>query len=281
MPRFEEKTSATEFFHSFSVDKEVKSAELCVSALGVYEAKINGNAVSWRLAPGWTAYRSRVQYQKYDVTAFLEADNTLSVTVAQGWRMPYGFEGVEPVRAWTTPEISGDEYALIASLHIVYADGSEALVLTDEGWQAKETKYRSCNLYQGDVYDETFEEKIHGVRIIDHPKRILVPQEGETVSEHEAFKPIAVIRTPKGETVLDFGQNLTGYLSFTLTVPAGKTVVIDHAEILDANGNFYRENYRSAKAQIRYTGDGKRHTWKPSFTFYGFRYVRLTEFSER
>ena len=278
MPCFEEKTSATEFFRSFRIGGEVKSAVLCISALGVYEARINGKKVSFPLAPGWTAYEHRVQYQKYDITEWICEDNTLSVTVAQGWRMPYGFEGVTPVRTWTTPEISGDEYALIASLQIVYADGTEALLLTDESWEARETKYRSCNLYQGDVYDETFRGKTYGVRIIDHPKKILVPQEGENIAEQERLKPISVIRTPKGETVLDFGQNLTGYLSFSLTVPEGKTVVIDHAEVLDRDGNFYNENYRSAKAQIRYTGDGKKHDWKPSFTFYGFRYVRLTEF---
>ena len=278
MPCFEEKTSATEFFRAFRAEKKIRCAELCISALGVYEAKINGKQIGWPLAPGWTAYHSRVQYQKFDITDLLNTDNTISVTVAQGWRMPYGFEGVTPVRAWSTPEISGDEYALIAALQIVYEDGTEELLLTDEDWQAKETKYRSCNLYQGDVYDETFEEKTHGVRIIDHPKKILIPQEGEIIAAHERLKPIEVIRTPKGETVLDFGQNLTGYLSFSLTVPAGKTIVIDHAEVLDCEGNFYRENYRSAKAQIRYTGDGRKHDWKPSFTFYGFRYIRLTEF---
>ena len=278
MPCFEEKTSATEFFRAFRIGGEVKSAELCVSALGVYEARINGKKVSFPLAPGWTAYEHRVQYQKYDITEWICEDNTLSVTVAQGWRMPYGFEGVTPVRTWTTPEISGDEYALIASLQIVYADGTEALLLTDGSWETRETKYRSCNLYQGDVYDETFRGKTYGVRIIDHPKKILVPQEGENIAEQERLKPISVIRTPKGETVLDFGQNLTGYLSFSLTVPEGKTVVIDHAEVLDRDGNFYNENYRSAKSRICYTGDGKRHDWKPAFTFYGFRYVRLTEF---
>jgi alpha-L-rhamnosidase len=133
MPCFEEKTSATEFFRAFRTEKKIRRAHLCVSALGVYEARINGKTVSWPLAPGWTAYQHRVQYQKYDVTEWLREDNVLSVTVAQGWRMPYGFEGVTPVRAWTTPEISGDEYALIAALQIVYEDGTEELLLTDDG----------------------------------------------------------------------------------------------------------------------------------------------------
>ena len=274
-----EKTlAATEFFRAFSVREKIKKATLWVSALGVYSARINGKKISYVLAPGWTAFEHRVQYQEYDVTELLKEENLLSVTVSQGWRMPYGFEGVTPVKTWGTPEIAGDEYAMIAALLIAYENGKEELLISDEHWQSKETKFRSCNLYQGDVYDETFEGEVMGVRVLNHPKKILVPQEGEIITEHETFSPISVIRTPKGETVLDFGQNLTGYLSFTLAVPKGKTIVIDHAEVLDRDGNFYRENYRSAGARIVYTGDGERHTWKPEFTFYGFRYVRLTEF---
>ncbi|MBQ3490007.1 MAG: family 78 glycoside hydrolase catalytic domain [Clostridia bacterium] len=269
---------ATEFFRTFSVRKKIKTAKLWISALGIYSARINGEKISYVLAPGWTAYEHRVQYQEYDVTALLKEENLLSVTVAAGWRMPYGFNGVTPVKTWGTPELAGDEYAMIAALLIAFEDGEEELLISDESWNTRETKFRFCNLYQGDVYDETFEGQINGVRILNHPKKILVPQEGEIIAEQESFSPVSVIRTPKGETVLDFGQNLTGYLSFSLTVPKGKTILIEHAEVLDKDGNFYRENYRSAKARILYTGDGKPHTWKPEFTFYGFRYVRLTEF---
>ena len=270
--------AATEFFRAFSVREEIKKATLWVSALGVYSARINGEKISYILAPGWTAYEHRVQYQEYDVTALLKEDNLLSVTVSQGWRMPYGFQGVTPVKTWKTPEIDGDEYAMIAALLLVYENGEEELIVSDESWRSKETKFRACNLYQGDIYDETFEGIEKGVQILHHPKSILVPQEGEIIAEQETFSPISVIKTPKGETVLDFGQNLTGYLSFSLTIPKGKTIVIDHAEVLDRDGDFYRDNYRSAKAQIIYTGDGKPHVWKPEFTFYGFRYIRLTEF---
>ena len=278
MPSFEENEAASEFIRDFSIKKEVKKATLWVSALGVYVARINGERLSYVLAPGWTAYQSRVQYQEYDVTSYLNGENTLSISVAPGWRMRYGFGETKVIKPWAGPEIEGNEYALISALLVEYKDGEEELILTDESWKVKETKWRSCNLYQGDVYDETFEGQTHPVRIINHPKKILVPQEGEIICEHETFKPIEVIHTPKGETVLDFGQNMTGYLSFTLQVPKGERIVIDHAEILDYEGNFYHDNYRGAKAQIIYTGDGEKHTWKPEFTFYGFRYVRLVEF---
>ena len=279
MPSFKEKEAASEFLRSFRVEKTVRKATLQVSALGVYAARINGKKISYVLAPGWTAYHSRVQYQEYDVTEYVKEENTLSLTGACGWRMDYGFGGnLKVIKPWEGKEIAGDEYAVIAALLIEYTDGTEDLIVTDENWTVKETKWRYCNIYQGDIYDETFEGNTYPVKVINHPKNILVPQEGEIIAEHETLKPIALIHTPKGETVIDFGQNMTGYISFTLTVPKGEKIVIDHAEILDYEGNFYNDNYRSAKAEITYIGDGQKHTWKPEFTFYGFRYIRLKEF---
>lgn len=279
MPSFKEKEAASEFLRSFHVEKTVRKATLQVSALGVYAARINGKKISYVLAPGWTAYHSRVQYQEYDVTEYLKDENTLSLTGACGWRMDYGFGGnLKVIKPWEGKEIAGNEYAVIAALLIEYTDGTEDLIVTDENWSVKETKWRYCNIYQGDIYDETFEGNTYPVKVIDHPKHILTVQEGEIIAEHETLKPIALIHTPKGETVIDFGQNMTGYISFTLTVPKGEKIVIDHAEILDYEGNFYNDNYRSAKAEITYIGDGKKHTWKPEFTFYGFRYIRLKEF---
>ena len=278
MPSFEEKETASEFVRNFTVTKEVKRATLWASALGTYALRVNGKKISYVLAPGWTAFELRVQYQEYDVTDLIKEENTVSITAAGGWRMPYGFEGTKPVPTWKGPEIEGNEYAVIAALLLEYTDGTEEVLLTDESWSVNETKWRSCNIYHGDFYDETFVGKTHKVKVINHSKKILVPQEGEIIAEHETFKPIEVIHTPKGETVLDFGQNMTGYVSFTLTVPKGEKVVIDHAEVLDYDGNFYNANYRSAKAKITYVGDGEKHTWKPEFTFYGFRYIRLTEF---
>lgn len=278
MPSFEEKESAAEFFREFSVKKTIKRATLEASALGVYAARINGEKISYILAPGWTPYHKRVQFQSYDVTKYIRNHNVLSITAAPGWRMPYGFESVKTIKPWEGVNIRADEYAVIAALTIDYEDGTREVISTDETFSVLETKWRSCNLYHGDVYDESYACGVSPVRKIDHPKNILEPQEGEAITEHEYLKPIACIRTPKGETVLDFGQNMTGYVSFTLTVQRGEKIIIDHAEILDHEGNFYNDNYRSAKAQIVYIGDGTKHTWKPEFTFYGFRYIRLTEF---
>ncbi len=277
-PSFEAGEAATEFFREFTLTKEVTRATLAVTALGVYTARFNGKKVSDPLAPGWTEYEHRLQVQTYDVTDLLEEKNMLSLTVACGWHMGYGFEYRKVIPNWGGPELAGNAYALIGALTITYADGTEACMLTDGSWSCRETKWRLCNLYDGDVYDETFEGGRYPVRVIDHPKYMLIPQEGEEIGEHEVFSPLEIIHTAKGETVLDFGQNLTGYVSFTLAVPKGERIVIDHGEILDHEGNFYNANYRSAKARITYIGDGNEHTWKPEFTFYGFRYIRLTEF---
>lgn len=196
-----------------------------------------------------------------------------------GWRMRYAALKGEGCADWDTDELSSTEYAVIAALEVTYTDGTGDTLLTDGDWSARETKWRVCNIYNGDVYDASYdtEDKTHSVKVLSHTRSILVPQEGEIICEHERLKPTEVIHTPKGETVLDFGQNMTGYVELSLSVPAGEKIVIDHAEVLDRDGNFYTENLRSAEERIVFIGDGKRHLWKPEFTFYGFRYIRLTE----
>ena len=278
-PDFEAGEAACEFIRNFHAAKPVKRAVLTVSALGVYAARVNGEKVSYVLAPGWTSYRRRVQYQEYDVTHLMGENNSISITAAPGWRMRYAALKGEGCADWNTDELSSTEYAVIAALEVTYTDGTGDTLLTDGDWSARETQWRACNIYNGDVYDASYdtEDKTHSVKVLSHTRSILVPQEGEIICEHERLKPTEVIHTPKGETVLDFGQNMTGYVELSLSVPAGEKIVIDHAEVLDREGNFYTENLRSAEERIVFVGDGNRHLWKPEFTFYGFRYIRLTE----
>jgi len=278
-PDFEAEEAACEFIRDFRAAKPINRATLSVSALGVYAARVNGKKISYVLAPGWTSYHRRVQYQEYDVTDLIQENNCISITAAPGWRMRYAALKGKGCSAWSTDELSATEYAVIAALEVIYTDGTSDTLLTDETWSVRETKWRACNIYNGDIYDASYNaaDKILSVKVLSHPRSILVPQEGEIICEHERLKPIEIIHTPKGETVLDFGQNMTGYIELSLAVPAGEKIVIDHAEVLDHEGNFYTENLRTAKEQIVYIGDGSRHLWKPEFTFYGFRYIRLTE----
>lgn len=166
--------------------------------------------------------------------------------------------------------------ALIAELTIVYADGTTESIVTDSSWTARESKLRYTNIYDGDIYDATF--KAGSARhciCVDLEKDMLIPQEGEKIVEHERMPALQIIKTPAGETVIDFGQNMTGYVEFSIKGTPGAQATISHGETLDCDGNFYNANYRSADAQIKFICDGEEHIYKSALTFFGFRYIRL------
>ena len=260
----------TVYLKNFRCAAKAEKAILKITALGVYEVKINGERVGdFILAPGWTSYLNRLQVQSYDVTDMLKTENSLEVTVGQGWR------------AIANKRDSSDflgyrDTALIAELTIVYADGTAESIVTDSSWTARESKLRYTNIYDGDIYDATF--KAGSARhciCVDLEKDMLIPQEGEKIVEHERMPALQVIKTPAGETVIDFGQNMTGYVEFRIKGTPGAQATVSHGETLDRDGNFYNANYRSARAQIKFTCDGEEHTYKSALTFFGFRYIRL------
>ena len=156
---FEAGDSATEFSYSFNTDKKIKSAHLFASAMGVYSARVNGNRVSYILAPGWTSFLNRVQYQKYDVTSLISKENTISITASLGWRMirrRFVSDIDKFIAKLSTKELRGDEYAIIAALEIEYENGETELIVTDENWTATPSKWRFCDIYDGDIYDEAY-----------------------------------------------------------------------------------------------------------------------------
>ena len=249
------------FRKDFSIDKEIKTATLYITARGVYEAKINGNRVGdFIMAPGWTSYHNRLQVQTYDVTGLLQEDNNIILELAEGW-------------FWRLKK--AQPKAIIAQLHIVYTDGSEEDIGTDESWFVAESNMQFCHLYDGIIYDATHTPIFDTLAKIasDNSQDLLIPQEGETVKEQERLCVKEVIITPKGETVLDFGQNMTGYLEFSVDAHEGDELSFLFGEILDKDGNFYNANYRSAKALYKYICKEGKQTYKPNLTFYGFRYV--------
>lgn len=260
----------TVYLKNFRCAAKAKKAILKITALGVYEAKLNGERVGdFILAPGWTSYLNRLQVQSYDVTNLLKTENSLEVTVGQGWR------------AIANKRDSSDflgyrDTALIAELTLVYADGRTESIVTDSSWTARESKLRYTNIYDGDIYDATF--KAGSARhciCVDFEKDMLIPQEGEKIVEHERMPALQIIKTPAGDTVIDFGQNMTGYVEFRIKGTPGAQATISHGETLDRDGNFYNANYRSADAQIKFICDGEEHTYKSALTFFGFRYIRL------
>jgi len=262
-------TIAPIFKKAFAVKEGLLRAELEISALGVYEAYINGERVGDAvMAPGWTEYETRVQYQTYDVTEMIDKDNVIELYVGHGWyatRMGWNFH-LPPEHPYP---------AVIAALKLNFKDGEE-LILTDESWQCAKSCVTYTSIYNGEHADARIvPEYVENAHLYDYSADKLIPEEGEPIREIERIKPKEIIVTPLGEVVIDFGQNLTGYLEFTVRGKAGDEVMVSHAEILDKDGNFYTENYRSAKANIKYILKDGEQTYKPHYTFFGFRYVRL------
>ena len=259
------------FARTLDLKGDIARATLHISALGLYEAAIDGRRVGkFLFAPGWTEYASRLQFQTYDVTGLLAPDSLLTVMVGEGWwggRM--GWDGQK----------ARNRTALIAALEVEFADGRVQTVLTDARWQVLTTPILSSSIYDGETVDMTAEtENLGCAEVADYDKSILLPQEGEEVHEMATLGVIGEITTPAGERVLDFGQNLTGYVRVHAHGQKGDEIELSFAEVLDKDGNFYTENMRSAKNKIRYIlADSEPMDFAPTFCWQGFRYVRLDQ----
>lgn len=252
----------------------VKDAQLTITALGVYEARLNGKRISdYVLAPGWTSYEHRLQFQTYEVSALLEAENELTVTVGRGWfrsPMPGAVMTEEIRRRCAQP------CGVIAELIISDNDGCENTIQTDTAWEVSESPVRFSEIYAGETVDARFVPDLWmPAAALEWSKDILIPQEGEEIRETERVLPREIIQTPAGETVVDFGQVITGYVEIHLSASAGDEVCFLHGEVLDEEGNFFNANYRSARARVMYICRGGEQTWHPQLTFFGFRYIKL------
>lgn len=263
--------------------RRIKQARLYATALGVYAMRLNGRDVSADvLSPGWTDYKRCVQYQTWDVTQLLNTGkNALCATLADGWYRGH-------LVSVKMRNLFGDTLALLAELRIVFEDGSEELIVTDERWKTlSETPIRHADYYMGIEYDARMETPgwdeagfddscWAAAEVLRNDMPVLRAQADHPVRRQAVIAPIALMTTPKGERVLDLGQNMVGWLRFRVKGPAGTRVSVSHAEVLDKDGNFYNENYRGAASQIGYTLSGNGwETFEPMLTFFGFRYVRL------
>jgi alpha-L-rhamnosidase len=263
--------------------KKIERARLYASAMGLYEMELNGKRVGEEyFTPGWTAYDFRFQYQTYDVTGLVKGGaNCLAAMLGDGWfRGRSGWEGRR--------NNYGKKLALLAQLVVRYSDGTEEVVASDENWKAATGAIVWSDIYDGEEYDARLEKvgwsaagfsdsDWKGVTVMDAPKAKIVAPAGPPVEKIEELKPVKVLKTPGGDTVLDFGQNMVGWVKFRVTAPAGTTIALRHAEVLDKEGNFYTANLRTAKETIRYTTrGGGTEVYEPHFTFQGFRYVAVS-----
>jgi alpha-L-rhamnosidase len=266
----------------FDVRPGVARARLYVTALGVYEAQINGFIVGHHvLAPGWTSYHHRLCYQTFDVTDLLhDGRNAIGAILGDGWyRGRLGFHGGRR-------NIYGDRLTLLAQLEIEYADGTTEWIVTDEHWRAETGPILASDIYDGEIYDARLvkpgwsepgydDANWEGVRLLDRDLAVLVAPLGPPGRRTELVAPVAVDTSPSGRTIVDFGQNLVGRLRLKVQGEAGRTITLRHAEVLE-DGELCTRPLRFAQATDRYTLQGEGiEVWEPRFTFHGFRYVEV------
>ncbi len=270
----------------------IRRAVVYVTALGLYELRLNGARVGdHQLAPEWTDYRRRVQVQCYDVTAALrEGDNALGVQLADGWYA--GRIGLSQIVPGGPPRgIYGRRPCLRLALEIERADGRERVV-SDGSWRmTAEGPLRVADLLDGEIYDAQRELPgwdSPGFDDASWPRARLVPDAGvqivaqpnEPIRITRELKPVALTEPRPGTYVFDLGQNFAGWCRLRVSGPRGQTVTLRHAEVLNPDGTLYTANLRSAAATDRYTLSGEGlETYEPRFTYHGFRYVEVTGLS--
>ena len=263
-----EETACPVFSKSFSLNKKVAKARLYATAHGVYEASLNGQTVGdYRMAPGWTSYHNRLQYQIYDVTELLDTENKIEITVGNGW-----YKGI--LGFTCEPNHYGTQTGAFAELHVEYEDGSKEVIATDETWSVKTGEIRYSEIYMGETIDTDAPEITEGnVVVKEFDKAVLTAQENEPVRITEKIPGKELIVTPKGERLVDFGQIVTGVVELHVKGEKGQKIVIRHAEVLDKDGNFYPETLRQAKSIDTFICNGEEQIFRPHFTFHGFRYI--------
>ena len=265
---------------TFAIRGPVAQARLYATALGVYEASINGRRVGDDLlAPGWTDYTKRVMVQAYDVTTLLRPGrNTLGAVLGDGWYA--GRLG------WMGLAQYGPRPAFNAQLELTYADGSTEVVPTDGSWQAGAGEIVGSDEQWGEVLDArkavagwsapAGDDAGWAPAMVEAHTVALVPQVGPPVRRLLELSPQKITRFGD-KWIVDFGQNMVGHVRLNARGPAGTTITVRHGEMLNADGSLYTVNLRPALATDTFTlrGDPQGETFEPHFTFHGFRYVEV------
>lgn len=251
--------------------KRVQTARLYICGLGLYEAYYNGVRIGEEyLTPYSNDYFQWVQYQTFDVTELMQKEGVLSVLLGNGWyKARFGFN------ALADKGFYGDSWKLIAELRLTYEDGTKEVIGTDESWTVRRSNITFSNLYDGEKRDDTLAElPLENAVYTKAPGGELQERLSLPVTIHEQFTPMELIRSPKGEMVLDMGQEFSGIFSLRVHEPRGTKIRIQTGEVLQ-DGCFYNDNLRSAKSEYEYISDGEEKIIVPHFTYYGYRYVKI------
>jgi alpha-L-rhamnosidase len=273
---------------TFRLDGQVRLARAYVTSHGLYELSLNGQRVGDQVfTPGFSSYHDRLQYQVYDVGDLLiEGENAVGAILGDGW-----YRGSVDVAS--RRNVYGERLALLLQIHVRYEDGREAWVTSDEEWRATTGPILKSDLKDGEIYDARREMPgwdspgfddgdWRGVRVGDYGYENLVAPVGPPVRKQERFPARRVLHTPKGEWVVDLGQNIAGWLRFEVQGLAGTTVTLTHGEALDKDGSFTLDHLQLVgigarlEQQVRYTlKGGGVESYEPHFTVHGYRYVKV------
>ncbi|UPL02850.1 hypothetical protein LCI18_013784 [Fusarium solani-melongenae] len=272
------------FRKDFQVPSNIKSARLYITALGIYEAEINGKRVGdYVLAPGWQSYHHRHTYDTYDVTEFLTpGENAIGALIGEGWYTGrLGFKG-------GTLNHYGNRTGVLAQLHVKLSNGSSVKIQTDDTWKSSFGPVTSGEIFNGEHYDGRLEADVkgwsrpgfdssswHDTSLLPAVDGELVPPDQPPVRRIEEIKPVQFFKSRSGKQLVDFGQNLAGWLRLRVDGPANTTITLNHAEVVD-NGELALKPLRTAKNKdiIKLSGDGPIE-WEPKFTYHGFRYAQI------
>lgn len=261
-------------------EKKIVSARVYATAMGIYELTVNGKKAGDRyFAPGFTSYKTNLQYQTYDVTDLLTGDDEIRVVVAGGWAVG-SFVFTRANRN------AADRQALLLELRLTYEDGSTGVVGTDNTWEVtEEGPYKIADLYDGETYDATVrEEDVHWRPAARETLRVrpqIVADYGAPVKAHERLAPLSCKKHPSGPLIYDFGQNFAGVVELKLKGKRGRVVTVKHAEILNPDGTLNTQFLRTAKAAVTYTCVDGEQTYSPRLTYMGFRYISVEGIDEK
>ena len=258
----------------FKAAEKVKSARLYMTACGIYSAEINGVKVSMPLAPGITDYRKRVQYQTYDVTELIGEKNIITTELADGW-----YRG--SCGAWGLRNQYGTETKLLAQLEITYESGKKETVITDESWQwSNDGAISSADNKDGEIYDANKTPSYSGRAKITSHNVIPSASNNVPIAEKETFKGKLSV-SPSGKKIIDFGQNIAGYVSFNFSAKKGQTIKLKFGELL-ADGEVSLKNIQLSNKKkttplqrIEYTCKDGVNEYKTKFAIFGFQYAEI------
>ena len=275
--------SARMLRHEFKIKKEILSATVFISGLGLFELYLNGNKIEDHvLSPGLTEYNKRTFYLTFDVTKNLMSNkNTIGVILGNGRYFAPRLNEPTNTRTYGFPK-------LICQLEIEYADGSNQTIISDENWKlTTDGPILKNNEYDGEYYDARKEligwnknnfddSKWFNAELVDKPGEKLVAQPNEPIKITEEVTPISLNEIEPGTFIYDMGQNMVGWVELFVNGNLGDRVTLRFAETINKDGSLFLDNIRGAEVTDTYIlkGDGQ-EAWEPRFTYHGFRYVEM------